>query len=447
MVATARRAVANAAPWPAFFGTMVAVYTSITVSRLNEVVPFLGRLYLGKVGAALLLVACLAGPRNGEFAEGFKTTVMKCMLVITVLAFASVPGSAWPKQSVTFFQVMWPQTILMFVGVLVGFMDMRTAWITIVAVTATAALGALELIVGGGLSTMGRGFIGSDVSATLDPNASAALFVTMLPYGIFLATRRGRLKTVGIAMIPIFVAGIVRTSSRGGILALGALAIALIAFAPKKRRAVYAGVLVVMVATVFLVPHSGLADRFSDLSGSQDYNFNSRDGRIEIWKRGIGMMLTHPILGVGVRAYEVANGNLAHSWMNAHNSFIQIGAELGVGGLIALITAIVVVFRMAVAARKRTAARANGSSDMEFEHALLTAAICSLVAELAAAMFLSMAYDTMTLFALAVPTGVALHVFRSRRVPGAAAQPTVGQAAWRSARRVPRPLPAPRPTA
>src|SRR5512133_2778575 len=106
MVATAQRAGMTAAPWPAFFGTMVALYAAITVSRLNEVVPFLSRLYLGKVGAALLIVAAFALPRNGEFAASFKTTVMKCMLVITVLALASVPGSAWPKQSVTFFQIM-----------------------------------------------------------------------------------------------------------------------------------------------------------------------------------------------------------------------------------------------------------------------------------------------------------------------------------------------------
>ena len=40
---------------------------------------------------------------------------------------------------------------------------------------------------------------------------------------------------------------------------------------------------------------------------------------------------------------------------------------------------------------------------------LATAALCSLIGELTAAIFLSsMAYDAMTLFALAVPTGLAM---------------------------------------
>ena len=429
-----------------YFAPALALYAAVSLSRLNEVLPFLGRLYLGKLGAVVLILAAFADIRGDAVALAFRSTTVRCVAAISVLALLSVPGSYWPRQSAMFFQEQWLQTLLLFFCVVVGFGNRRTAYATIAAVTITAAVGALEMVLGQGLSTGGRAFIGSNISMTLDPNATAALFVTLLPYAVFLATRRGKLRYAAMAMIPIFIAALIRTSSRGGTIALAALGVSLVVFAPKRRRLVYGGVLGLIVVTALLVPHSGLIDRFNDLSDSQDYNFTSRDGRIEIWKRGIGMMLSHPVFGIGVRAFEVANGTIAHSWVNAHNAVVQIGAELGLGGLIAFIIAVGAALRSAYAAIRRTTPVPGRMSDpaMDFDHGLATAAMCSLIAELTAAMFLSMAYDTMALFALAVPTALATVVATAPRAVGAhAIAVTSPQPGWRSARRVATPLPRP----
>lgn len=438
--------------WPRYFGPALAVYAAIVISRLNEVIPHLDRMYPGKVFGLLLIGTAVAEVKPRELSRVLGTRVAKCIGVITVLAILSVPGSAWPRQSVTFFQVQWPQTLLMFVCVLVGFMNRRTAYVSLAAITFTAGIGALEMVVGAGLSNEGRAYFGSDVSSTYDPNASAALFVTMLPYAVFLATRAGRLRIPAMVLIPVFVAALVKTSSRGGAIALGVLGIALIVFAPKQRRVLYASLFAAMLLTLVLVPHSGLVERFSQLSGSQDYNFNSRDGRIEVWKRGIGMMLSHPLFGVGVRAYEVANGNLAHSWTNAHNAVVQIGAELGIGGLIAFLVAVAAAGQTALALVRRATVVQGGppESVANFDRGLATAALCSLIAELVAAMFLSMAYDAMTLFVLAVPTSLALGT-AAAAARGGAPMPGLAhpsrQPGWRSARRVTTQIspPAPKP--
>ena len=434
-------------PWPRYFGPALALYIAIALSRLNEIVPHLDRLYPGKVAAILVIGAAMVDMRSLDVSRAFQSTLAKCIGVITILAVLSVPGSAWPRQSVTFFQNQWPQTLLMFFGILIGFSNRRTAYVAIVAATVTAALGALELVAGAGLSNQGRAYIGGGGSSTYDPNASAALFVMLVPYAVFLATRRGKLRVPAMIMIPIFIAAMVKTASRGGVVALGALGVALIVFAPKPRRLTYASLFFAMLMTLYFVPHSGLAERLSELSGSQDYNFTSRDGRLEIWKRGIGMMLSHPAFGVGVRAYEVANGNLAHSWMNAHNAIVQIGAELGIGGLAAFVVAVVVAFQAALGLVRRTRGVPQAARDAmsDFDRGMATAAMCSLVAELCAAMFLSMAYDNMTLFALAVPTSLALATSPRTALAGNAVrggpstQPL--QPGWRSARRVPSRLP------
>ena len=437
--------------WPRFFGPALALYSAVVISRLNEVIPHLDRMYPGKVFGLLLIGAAVAQVKPQDVSRVLGTRVAKCMAVITVLAILSVPGSAWPRQSVSFFQVQWPPTLLMFVCVLVGFMNRRTAYVSLAAVTFTAGLAALEMVVGAGLSNQGRAYFGGDVSATYDPNASAALFVTVLPYAVFLASRPGKLRIPAMVIIPVFIAALVKTSSRGGAIALAVLGIALIVFAPKKRRLLYASLFAAMLLTLLLVPHSGLVERFSELSGSQDYNFNSRDGRIEVWKRGIGMMLTHPLFGVGVRAYEVANGNLAHSWINAHNAIVQIGAELGIGGLIAFVAAVVTALQTALAMVRRTRGAVQvgaRESVADFDRGLATAALCSLIAELSAAMFLSMAYDAMTLFVLAVPTSLALGTAAARGGVLKAGLATLSrQPGWRSARRVTTQIspPAPKP--
>ena len=438
-------------PWPAFFGTALALYAALAVSRLHEVVPFLGRLYAGKVLAALLLAAVAFDAGKQEWSRGLRTTVSKCIGAILILAVLSIPGSVWPRQSVLYFQDQWPQSILLFICIMVGFANRRTAYVTIAAVTFTAALGALEMVLGAAGQWDGRTMIASDSSVTYDANATAALLAGLLPYLVMFATSRGgKLRALAIAAIPITVIAIVKTVSRGGTVALGVCAITLLLLAPKKQRKYYIALLVIMAAAIFLAPHQGLVERFSTLSGDQDYNFNARDGRIEVWKRGIGMMIAHPLLGIGVTAYMYANGAAAHSWVNAHNAFVQIGAELGVGGLIAFTWAVVGAFRAGWLIRRRTAPTAQGfrSPEDEFDYAFATAALCSLATTITAAMFLSMAYDTITLLAMAVPAALTVRssslVPRVRAAVGKMRQaPQPGTAGWRSARRIPRPLPAP----
>ena len=453
-------------PWPAFFGTALALYAALAVSRLHEVVPFLGRFYAGKVLAALLIAAIAVDASKQEWSRGLQTTVSKCIGAILILAVLSIPGSVWPRQSVLYFQDQWPQSILLFICIMVGFANRRTAYVTIAAVAFTAALGALEMVVGMAGQWDGRGMIASEASITYDANATAALLAGLLPYLVMFATSKGKLRPFAMAAIPITVIAIVKTVSRGGTVALGVCAISLLLLAPKKQRKYYVALLLVMVAAVFIAPHQGLVERFSTLSGDQDYNFNARDGRIEVWKRGIGMMMAHPFLGIGVTAYMYANGAAAHSWVNAHNAFVQIGAELGVGGLVAFTWAVVAAFRAGWGIRKRTAPGPQGfrSPQDEFDFAFATAALCSLATTIAASLFLSMAYDTITLLAMAVPAALTVRsVSASPRVRAAVRgvrqairgpvqsgpmqpgpmQPGPGVPGWRSARRIPRPLPAP----
>src|SRR5204863_417492 len=76
-----------------------------------------------------------------------------------------------------------------------------------------------------------------------------------------------------------------------------------------------------------------------------DYNWQSQEGRREIWFRGLGYMLDHPLVGIGINNFERAEGTISDKarrsfagdpirWTAPHNSFVQVGAELGFPGLI-----------------------------------------------------------------------------------------------------------------
>src|ERR1043165_5782211 len=77
----------------------------------------------------------------------------------------------------------------------------------------------------------------------------------------------------------------------------------------------------------------------------EEYHLTAEEGRIQVWERGLGYMTSYPVFGVGVRNFPVAEGTISPQarrqerglpvrWGAAHNTYIQIGAELGIPGLL-----------------------------------------------------------------------------------------------------------------
>jgi O-antigen ligase len=87
----------------------------------------------------------------------------------------------------------------------------------------------------------------------------------------------------------------------------------------------------------------------------QDYNFTAQDGRVEIWKRGLRMIKEDPFTGVGIGNFTTADGlmrTLPGRWMNAHNSPLQVAAEIGLLGFVFYIVLLVRMFRTSNQLRK-----------------------------------------------------------------------------------------------
>jgi O-antigen ligase len=88
-------------------------------------------------------------------------------------------------------------------------------------------------------------------------------------------------------------------------------------------------------------------------SPTKDYNWTVKDGRKQVWTRGLGYMVSYPVFGLGVGNFQRAECMLSEKakfhiqgtglrCTPPHNSYIQAGAEAGIPGLV-LWTALVLI--------------------------------------------------------------------------------------------------------
>jgi O-antigen ligase len=186
-----------------------------------------------------------------------------------------------------------------------------------------------------------------------DANDFALLIVCTVPFAVYFLRPGVKWwkRFIGVYSLVLFVTMIMKSGSRGGF--LGFIAVLLFTLfrykaVPTKLRvgAVFGG-----AALLLLVGSSAYWQMMGTLlHPNDDYNMTADVGRKAVWKRGIGYMWTHPILGVGIRAFPQAEGMLSKiakkyaetgrgiKWSVAHNSFVEIGAECGVIALVLFLT-------------------------------------------------------------------------------------------------------------
>jgi len=247
-----------------------------------------------------------------------------------------------------------------------------------------------------------------------DANDFATIAVSALPVGLYFALRRGKLLPRVATAIGLVVTGIafIWTGSRGGFLA--ALVVGLYFLIGYSTIALRWRVLATVSSVVLFAATA--SDTYwekmrSIVHPQQDYNFESQEGRKAIWGRGIGYMLGHPFFGVGAGNFPTAEGTISpraevqsrgHGLKcgAAHNSYIQIGAELGIPGLVFFLAMIATAVRSVATFRPRPP---PGSAVDPRLRPLAQALTGALIGFAVGAFFLSLAYtDALyTLVALA----------------------------------------------
>jgi probable O-glycosylation ligase (exosortase A-associated) len=248
-----------------------------------------------------------------------------------------------------------------------------------------------------------------------DRNDFALILVVAAPLALFLGlTTKEKWEKIGAwALILGIGASVLRGGSRGGFLALSVAALFL--FLRLKGIKLWVRVVppILLVLGVMFAPPE-VRDRLRTLlTIEEDYNYTSEIGRKEVWKRGIGYMLSHPVFGIGRANFPVAEGTLAPraragdpTWTRrsvAHSVFVEVGAETGVVGGILYVAMILSAFWSLAQVRRRFSRGTDPYSRMVRQFSDCLSA--SMIGFVVAGVFLSLGYASVFFSLLCIIAG------------------------------------------
>ena len=203
------------------------------------------------------------------------------------------------------------------------------------------------------------------VGASYDPNDIAMVLATLFPFVAYAFVQGGlRARLFCTALMGGIMLGILSTGSRGGLLALG-VAGALLAFTPGTGVKIWHKLFVVVLAAGFFMSPAAdkVKKRFQEVLSGRDYNLDTSEktggGRLMIWSDALKAIAERPLTGVGVGNATTAMGAEYHRWMTVHNSYLQVGVELGVPGLIVFLLLLRTIWRNCREGAPRLHARAG----------------------------------------------------------------------------------------
>jgi O-antigen ligase len=324
---------------------LVLLIMLVFVAKIADVIEGLGGFQIGKVFIALAILALIV--EKGGWREGlWQHPIVRPFLVITVLVLASVPFSIWPGQSVNYLLQVFAKDLIFALLLLVtiqSFRDLkRTMWMFVVA-----ALILDYVLLRHGLAGVSAFQLGRNEIAMVTVLAVAMLLP--LPAA-------GVMKVVKWGALVFMVAAILNSESRGSYLGIAVVGVAHIYLRVGGKLAATAVVVLVLGYVAYTQLPASVTGRVETIVNyEQDYNFTAQEGRVEIWKRGLRMIKANPLTGVGIGNFTTADGlmrTVPGRWMNAHNSPLQVAAEIGLLGLIFYLVLLVRMFRASSALRK-----------------------------------------------------------------------------------------------
>ena len=311
----------------------VSLYAFMVVSRLAEAIPLAATLRPMVILAGVRVALALALPPSRAYAL-FQPVEARGMVAVFFLIALSIPTSYWPGASFGAL-INYSKGLVFFLATIYCIRtrsEFRLALWSFLAAVAGLAFVALAA------GRTGR----SLVTQSYDSNDLAFVMACGIPLAILLIfSERGLRRWVLAAVALMGTLTVILTKSRGGFIALAVVGLIVLAKVPSRIPFLRAGFVLAAVLIFGLLAPSSYWQRISSIWGGED---STADGylaggfetaRWQIWKNGLILIASRPILGVGGGAFVVAEGSLhkGGKWNAPHSSFIQIAAELGLPGL------------------------------------------------------------------------------------------------------------------
>ncbi len=225
-----------------------------------------------------------------------------------------------------------------------------------------------------------------------DENDFALALNFMIPFAFFyfMEAYKGIKRYACLGILLLFVLGVIASDSRGGW--VGLVVAVLLVIIWSKRRIIGLSITAVLAVAVVLFAPSNF---WTEVGSISEVHEGTAQSRINYWKAGVRMFLTHPILGVGAGNGPIRMPQFVEGWRDVntqwgrtfHGTIPQIMAELGAAGLLAYLAMILYAVR-----HLRKLVKTNLAENGRMIRIIAKAIIVSIITYIVTATFLSTAY-------------------------------------------------------
>jgi probable O-glycosylation ligase (exosortase A-associated) len=221
---------------------------------------------------------------------------------------------------------------------------------------------AFEVMVGfvtgaGAVMNQGLTRANSASSVTDNFNGIAITINTVFPfvYYMFFHYKKLWIRIFLGGLLILFATTVISTGSRGGL--LGFLAILGFIWWQSRNKALFAAMaVVIMIGGWFSISEERRA-RYITITDTENIDESSQ-GRIDAWIDGMQLFISQPITGVGAGGVLQARVERFGVWLDPHNLYVQVLAELGLIGGFTYFGFILWIFRI-----NRRLIRESGDDD------------------------------------------------------------------------------------
>lgn len=330
----------------------IAVFVAAT---FVEQVPAAGSgVTLAKGLGALVVLIWIVGVLRGRFRVEPLAGARGVLVAAAAGLFVwSVASATWASDSSAALHsaLRLGQGVVLLAVLVSALCERRALRLATIAFVAGATLSGLLGIAGVG-ATSATATSGTRIGGGLaDPNYLAAVLAPGIVFALALrATTRNRLARLTLLAVAVLMAfALLRTESRGGVVALAACAAVGLVFGGRLRRTIaVSAVTLVAGAAIYLASAPSSAHRILSFGGGGS-------GRTELWTIALQAFRLHPLGGIGLGnftvrepAYAVTTmANLTKPYQEVttlevvHNTYLHIAAELGIVGLLLLLVLVV----------------------------------------------------------------------------------------------------------
>src|SRR5215475_10153475 len=334
-------------------------------ARPNDLFPALGDFPLVKIVAISVLLIYIGSKISAGDRLSVWTLEMTMLVTIAALGLLLTPIAASPKESINMLTDTYLKTVIIFI-LMVNLIDTRqriySMWKLVVICGAALGVGAIKSYINGEFAMKGLRIEGLVGGMFENPNDLATALDLLLPFAVALTLiSKGLARLFYLVCAAVLAIGVLFTLSRGGFLGLIVSSGVLLWKLGRGRRLKITLGGALICGVLLAATPGGYGARIATIFNTDQDQTGSAQERRELMERAASIAIRHPIVGVGMGNFHI----YSIREKEAHNSYLEIAAELGVIGLIAYLMVIFAPLRSLLRIERQTKGmRTKGEREM-----------------------------------------------------------------------------------